>query len=273
MFHGAAGKIAKEIEHLIDTERLNGRQRRDLANVLSHMGSVAADPSHWSNAETKLDQSLATAGIHDRTDPVVAHIVHKMRELAHLVSFRHRGMVESNVRKLRESSDPDALVLKSFRTKLAETRDAQHAAIRTARMFAIDVDDVISIVREAAKCKKIMEDDVQNVPMFPVGASQPAVTQPAVTQPQTQVGVQQPNNSTRKPLTPADKRAQVAQQNANAQGNAATNMPSPPAGGTQMVPPTEADQNVPDQQKPQMAPVQNAAKPKMPGKVVQPPMK
>jgi len=152
MFHGGAGRLAQGIANMIRTDELSLDQRKALANVLSHLASVSGDPTHWSgvDADTKLDGALKAAGLWKIDSPNVQRIVQQMKRLAYLLNLHHEQITESNIKMLRKSSNPDALILKTFRTKLAENRDGQMAAIRTARTFAIDVEDVVAVVREAA---------------------------------------------------------------------------------------------------------------------------
>jgi hypothetical protein len=150
-FHGSAGKMARNIENMIDTDPLTGQERTGLANCLSHFAAFASEPAHWSDAEAKLTMCLQAANLWDTSKPAVAKIVVQLRKLAHLIAFKHEGMIESAIQELKTSADPDSLILKTFRTKLSETRDAQTAAIGTARTYAIDIEDVVMIVREAAQ--------------------------------------------------------------------------------------------------------------------------
>ena len=68
-------------------------------------------------------------------------------------------------RALRESKNPDALILKTFRTKLAESRRGTakrvlESVAETAKFYGIDQGDVISIIQEAKKAaEKKSEDD------------------------------------------------------------------------------------------------------------------
>ena len=153
VFHGQAGTMARNIEAMINSEPLDGSERKSLANVLSHFAAFGNDPSHWSDAEAKLEMSLQSSGIWDASKPAVKKIVAKLRQLAHFLQMHHEGLIESAIKMLKNSADPDALVLNTFRIKLSERRDAQTAAIQTARKFAINVDDVVSVVREAARLK------------------------------------------------------------------------------------------------------------------------
>lgn len=151
-FHGGAGKCAHEIAAMVRNEPITGNERKALSNILSHFCSVCHDPSHWGiDTETKLTAALKANGLYEINKPAVAKIVDKMRELVGIISHAHRSMTESAIKRLRKSDNPDAMIFETFRKKLTETRDAQLAAIRTARTFAIDIDDVVSIVREAAK--------------------------------------------------------------------------------------------------------------------------
>jgi len=254
-FHGGLGRLARNIEAMIDSGKLNGAEREGLANTLSHMASTGHDAGHWVDPEAKLTTSLKANHITNTDDPNVALILHELRRLAHGLSLRHSSVMEKSIMALRKARDPDALVFKTFRTKLAEGRDAQMAAIRTARQFAIDIDDVVLVVKEAAKKlpfadwikskkdktddkkpakddkKKVSEDfpmkasQQQGVPIFPVGQTAPAnanaamasavstsAQNPVLTgEPEWNAGNQ--SNSTRKPLSPEEKKAAITQQN------------------------------------------------------------
>ncbi len=163
VFHGKAGMLAKNIEKMIDDEPLNGNERKSLANVLSHMAMVGPDATHWTDPEQKLTTALHAADIWDTKQPAVAKVVVKLRQLAHFLSMHHEQLIESSIKMLKESKNPDALVLHTFRRKFTEGKDAQMAAIRTARTFAIDVDDVVSIVKESVK-KKVVKEFKMNTP-------------------------------------------------------------------------------------------------------------
>jgi hypothetical protein len=184
-FHGGAHRMAMNIANMIRTGELSLDQRTALSKALSHMAAYAAEPSHWSgvNAESKLEDILQSAGIWDAKSTPVIRIVQQLKELAYLLKLHHNRMLESNIRMLRTAADPDALVLKTFRTKLAEHRDGQMAAIRTARTFAIDVEDVVSVVREAAARRPFREARVNKLSRKPVreadGTTNPAqLTEP-----------------------------------------------------------------------------------------------
>ena len=58
------------------------------------------------------------------------------------------------VRKLRESTNPDAMILAAFRGQLQAGRKVLESAKRVSRTFEIDLDDVVSIVREAKTAKR-----------------------------------------------------------------------------------------------------------------------
>jgi hypothetical protein len=229
-FHGGLGRLARNIEKMIDSGKLNGAEREGLANALSSMASVAHDAGHWVNPESMLQSSLMANHLTDTGDPNTALIVHELRKLAHGLALKHAQVMESSIVALRKARNPDALVLKTFRSKLTEGRDAQLAAIRTARQFAIDVDDVVTIVREAVNKRPIKEDFQQpgnpapGVPIFPVSQASPAVaTQPPNTAMSNPVAQGTPDfvannqsSSTRKPMTPSDKKAAIIAQNNSA---------------------------------------------------------
>lgn len=59
--------------------------------------------------------------------------------------------VEYNVNALRESSNPDAIILNAYRKAFRESRQATRAVHFVAESFAIDLSDVIDVVQEAAK--------------------------------------------------------------------------------------------------------------------------
>ena len=280
-FHGGLGRLARNIEQMIDSGKLNGAEREGLANTLSHMASTGHDAGHWVDPEAKLTTSLKANHITNTDDPNVALILHELRRLAHGLSLRHSSVMEHSISALRKASDPDALVFRTFRTKLAESRDAQMAAIRTARQFAIDIDDVVLVVREAAKKlpfadwikqkkddkkkddgkkeeKKPVSEDFpppnagqqSGVPIFPVGQTAPANATAAMasavsTSAQNPVMSGEPDwnsgnqsNSTRKPLSPGDKKAAVTQQNM-----ASLNSQQPQQPQAQSTSPVPAKQN------------------------------
>lgn len=310
LFHGGLGRMARNIEREIDSGKLNGAEREGLANTLSHMASVGHDAGHWVDPETKLEAALKVNKITNRDDPTVAGIIAELRKLAHGLTLRHSNIMENSIIALRKSRNPDALVFKTFRTKLSESRDGQMAAIRTARQFAIDIEDVVTVVREATasgtklvkewekqgkKTRKRVQEDTrpqttQQIPpenitapagkldpsqsLFPVdhdgsGGGQPEVTantpnassaierdrlhNPDMGQPDWMRGKSQ---STRTPLTPADKRLAVAQgnppqpqpqpqpQNANAVSKS-TNTPQQQAPSLQAMQPPKQNKDEP----------------------------
>lgn len=61
--------------------------------------------------------------------------------------------VESNVKALRESKNPDRLVYETFKRTLKEARNAVTAAKAVAEAFDIDLNDVIDIVKEGKTFK------------------------------------------------------------------------------------------------------------------------
>lgn len=61
--------------------------------------------------------------------------------------------VENNVKALRESKNPDRLIYETFRRTLKEAKNAVVAAKAVAEAFAIDLNDVIDIVKEGKTFK------------------------------------------------------------------------------------------------------------------------
>ena len=61
--------------------------------------------------------------------------------------------VERNIKALSESSNPDRLIYATFRRTLTETKDAVRSAHAVASAFAIDFQDVVSIVKEGKTFK------------------------------------------------------------------------------------------------------------------------
>jgi hypothetical protein len=61
-------------------------------------------------------------------------------------SVQHR-----NIKALRESTDPDRLVMTQVLTKLRAGKNTKLAVMETAKSFGIDVEDVLDIVREQTK--------------------------------------------------------------------------------------------------------------------------
>jgi len=157
-FDPRAGTIALSIHDLIDKGRFDGNERAGLANVLSHLAAFAPDARHWEDPDAKVEAALSQARVDTRL-PEVRGIVAKLKKLAHMISLKHDGMMESkkisrNIRSLRESKNPDALVLKEFRRVLSETKNPTRSVRMVAEKFAIDVSDVVQIVREAKKVVK-----------------------------------------------------------------------------------------------------------------------
>jgi hypothetical protein len=132
------------------------------------------------------------------------------------------GRRAKNVKRLRESTNPDKMILTVFRNVFRECADVFKAVHGTARAFSIDAIDVVSIIREAksdispfdkAKTrsgKKVDEDAVPSLMGVPMGQSEagngdqnpnPALMAQNPTAANPVPG--QPN----KPMTPGDMRA------------------------------------------------------------------
>lgn len=221
VFHPGAGRLAQAIANQIRTKELSLEQRKGLSSVLSNISAFGHESAHWSGIDPNaaVNMKLRAEHITENETPVVEMIVGELRKLAFMLNLHHDHMLESNIAMLRKASDPDALILKTFRTKLAEARDGQWAAIRTARTFAIDIEDVVAVVKEAAARRPFKEDApplMQGASLFPVntgaatGTGAPNPVPNTMPDPNAQpLGMANNQSaSTVKPLSPADLRAQ-----------------------------------------------------------------
>jgi hypothetical protein len=68
-------------------------------------------------------------------------------------------------KRLRESRDPDALIVKAFKLGLREGATPVNAARAVSRAFGIDLADVIAIVKEAAPVPPVKPGDAAPAPM------------------------------------------------------------------------------------------------------------
>ena len=153
VFDHRAGAIAFEVESMIEAGRFDGEERAALANVLSYLASHASDATHWVDPDEKVDWALGVARVDVRVNGV-KEIIKKFKRIAHILSLKHDGVIESQqinkeINALREAKNPDALVLKEFRRILAENGNATRAVHEVARKFSIDASDVIAVIREA----------------------------------------------------------------------------------------------------------------------------
>ncbi|CAM6054956.1 unnamed protein product [Sphagnum tenellum] len=154
-FDPRAGVIAFEIHELIHQGRFDGKERAGLMNILMHLAKAATDARHWEDPDAKVESALIQNKI-DMRLPGVRDIISKLKKLAHIISLKHDGMMESkrvaqNIKSLRESKNPDALVLREFRSVFAKSKNATHSVKMVAENFSIDPTDVVAIVREAKK--------------------------------------------------------------------------------------------------------------------------
>lgn len=187
-----AAILATQIDQTISRAHLDDAVKRELSHALSHICGAASNSAHFEDPDQKVETTLAHAHLDARL-PEVRTVTSMLKKLAHLIAFKHEGMLDDatlpvnnmmetvarNVRRLRESTNPDAMVLQSFRKRLGKGTPVFEAAARTARSYAIDVSDVASIVKEAkaaarpfvgkVRSKPIVEADA-TAPMFPVGA-------------------------------------------------------------------------------------------------------
>jgi len=130
IFHPAAGRLAQAITNQIRTKELSLEQRKGLARVLSNIAAFGHESAHWSGIDPSaaINMKLKAEHISENETPVVEMIVGELRKLAYLLNLHHDRMLEANIAMLRKASNPDAIILKTFRTKLAEHRDSQLAA-------------------------------------------------------------------------------------------------------------------------------------------------
>ena len=67
---------------------------------------------------------------------------------------KKESIIRSNINMLRESADPDMLLVKVFRMHLGEGDTADKAVRKIAESFALDVEDVVDTIRETVGKKK-----------------------------------------------------------------------------------------------------------------------
>jgi hypothetical protein len=183
----------------------------------------------------------------------------------------YEGRQTKAIKMLRESPHPDRMILTVFRNVFKECADVAKAVQGTAKVFSIDVGDVVSIIREAkSNVKEDAVPSLMGVPMGqPDGGSQnpnPALMSQNPTKANPIPG--KPN----KPMTPADMRAQKFRQEqadktakANNQANKPITAPVPQV-PTQQVKPVQPNMNA--QKTSAAANKPKAPLPPMPGKVV-----
>jgi hypothetical protein len=186
-------------------------------------------------------------------------------------SRRRRAL---NVKRLRESRNPDKMILSVFRNVFRECRNVGFAVSGTARAFGIDATDVVMIIREAKNARRVAEDAVpalMGVEMGkPDGNNNPALMSqvPPVNAANPQPG--KPNQ----PMSPTDMR--TASQARKAQDQASGIQPNQPITAKPQMAPVQQvkpQQNVQPVTTPQMQQQRNANSnkkplPTMPGKVV-----
>lgn len=189
-----AATLASQISQTISRAHLDDSIKRELSHALSHLCGAASNSAHFEDPDQKVETTLAHAHLDSRL-PEVRTVTSMLKKLAHLIAFKHEGMLDSpistgnmmetvarNVRRLRESANPDGLVLSSFRKRLREGAPAFEAAARTARSYAIDVADVASIVKEAkasarpfaGKARRVAESGRDKIGRDDINASQSA---------------------------------------------------------------------------------------------------
>lgn len=265
--------FAQEIIDKIHDLSVGGELRNKLMKSLGHVLSMADSEEVWDDPESIADLGIATHFVDVpmaevvRT-PEVAGIVKNMRELAHWVKLKHNsGLSEDepvglplglpatplaagpvfesfqrarNIKRLRESRNPDRLILSVFRRVFQECRNVVAAVTGTARAFNIDANDVVSIIREAKikKTRKVDEDAVPALMGVAMGKPDPNSNPALMAQNATAANPQpgKPNI----PMTPTDMRfAKNAQEKQDA-ASAASNQPNQPLIPAKQVVPTQS---------------------------------
>lgn len=159
---GLVADILDRIHHL----PMAGTVRDGLVHVLQHVMEQALSPMVWDNPQAVLQMGLTThfpqmpSNVDVKIAAEIDAIKKEVTRLAHKIADAHERGVGTgmpamearllrNVNCLRESRNPDRMILTVFRRVLAECRSPTKAANGTARAFSIDVGDVVTIVREA----------------------------------------------------------------------------------------------------------------------------
>jgi hypothetical protein len=312
-----ASDILDHIHDLSTSGEVRNKLVKALGHVLSmsNITDVWDDPS--AVAEHGVATHFANGPMGEVAKaPETAKILKDITKLAHMISMKHTGdlaeddalgpmvpaaapivkppvpaaplaagpVFESkrrakNVKRLRESRNPDRMILTVFRNVLRECRNVGLAVRGTARAFGLDVADVVVVIREA---KKLAEDAVPS--LMGVEMGQPTADNVVDKGVNVSLLGQNPTAATpvagkpNKPMTPADMRA--AKQATDAQDKTAQangqplqpitspkpNVPVQPVKGQQAMNPVVSPQ-MRQQQRANM-PQNNATLPNMPGKVV-----
>jgi hypothetical protein len=292
-----AHAIADTIHDLAVSGDVRNKLTHALGHVVSMASSEEVWDDPEAIADTGVSAHLVDGPLAQIAGtPEVAGIIKQLKRLAHMIAFKHSGdlteddyaptpasrraapapavpvapsplaagpVMESfararNIKRLRESNNPDKMILSVFRSVFRECRNVNSAVIGTARAFGIDTMDVVSIIREAKS--KIAEDAVPALMGVAMGKPDPNSNPALMSQvpPKPTAAAPQPGQPN-KPMSPADMRASA--QARTAQDQAAGNQPKQPIA---QQPPNVPVQQVPQQQQQplpsgqqQVQPVQN----------------
>lgn len=255
---------ATEICEHIHNLAVSGETRNKLYMVLGTLMKEAQREGAWLDPETVANSAINRHFVNGSmaevaTVPGVNSVLKQLHQLAHLVKLKHDGalkeddvpmaapvappapvepgVIESrralNIKRLRESHDPDALILNVFRRVFRECRNVQNAVRGTASAFGIDVTDVVSIIREA---KRLAEAAVPALMGVEMGVDHPENGQPALMG-QSPMRADEPGKP-KPPMSPADMRARDRQIKADDQKAAAAGEPNKPLVGAKNKVPT-----------------------------------
>jgi hypothetical protein len=254
---------ANEIREHIHDLAVSGEIRNKLYTVLGTLMKDSQREGAWLDPETVANLAVNRHFVNGSmaevaTVPGVNSVLKQLHQLAHMIKLAHDGalndaappvapvapaapepgMIESrralNVKRLRESNDPDGLILKVFRRVFRECRNVQNAVRGTASAFEIDVADVVGIIREA---KRIAEAAVPALMGVEMGVDDPENGQPALMG-QSPMRADEPGKP-KAPLSPADMRARDRQIKASDKMAAANGEPNKPLVGPKNKVPTQ----------------------------------
>jgi len=155
-FDTRASDLAMSIQNMIDDAKFDGKERRELSDILNHLASCCFDYVHWTDPDAKVEAALNASKI-DMRIPEVKNIVAKLKKLAHMISLKHEGIMENkkpifvNLKKIKESNNMDVFLLNEFRKVLASTKNTKKSVKYVAEKYKVDASDIVSIVRDAKK--------------------------------------------------------------------------------------------------------------------------
>lgn len=208
--------------HLVDGPMAEVISTPEVAGIIKNLHRLAHMVAFMHSGDLNEDDMYAPSGT---LPPPAAPVTPSSSPLAAGPVMEHRRRRERNIKRLRESRNPDKMIFAVFRSVFRECRNVGAAVSGTARAFGIDATDVVTIIREA-KQARIEEDAVpalMGVPMGQPDANSNPVLMSQV--PKPTAAAPQPGKPNQ-PMTPQDMR-QTAQAR-QAQDKAAGNQPKQP---------------------------------------------